>query len=151
MNKITVFFVLISFVISCKERVVRQPDNLIEKEVMIDILYDLSLLEAMKYQTIKPLENYNLNPSHYIFKKYKIDSIQFIQNNMYYAADYKTYKKMNEEITARLDKNKMQLEALIKKQENKALALEKVKSKQKKQSDSLAKIKKATREIITPK
>lgn len=142
MNKIIVFFVLISFIFSCKEEVVKKPDNLIEKEVMVDIMYDLSLLEAMRFQTVKPLENYNLNPSHYIFKKYKIDSVQFIQNNMFYAADYKAYKKMNEEINARLDKNKILIEALIKKQKSKVIALEKAKSKPKKQSDSLVKIKK---------
>ena len=133
--------------ISCKEPAVKKPAILIEKEVMIDIMYDLSLLEAMKFQTVKPLENYNLNPSHYIFKKYKIDSLQFVQNNMYYAADYKAYKKMNEAINERLDKNKIALEALIKKQKSKAVALEKAKSKRKKQSDSLAKIKNYRKEL----
>jgi Domain of unknown function (DUF4296) len=141
MFKRILFLGLIILMISCKEQTVKKPDILIEKDVMIDIMYDLSLLEAMRFQTVKPLEKYNLNPSHYIYKKYKIDSVQFVQNNMYYAADYKEYKKMNEEINARLDKNKIVLEALIKKQKSKAVALEKLKSKRKKQSDSLAKIK----------
>lgn len=125
--------------ISCKEEVVKKPDNLIEKEVMIDILYDLSLLEAIKFQTVKPLEKYNLNPSQYIYKKYKIDSLQFVQNNMYYASDYKEYKKMNEAINQRLDKNKILVEAAIEKEKKKAILLEKTKSKLQKKADSLSK------------
>lgn len=139
MPKKFLLFVLFSLFISCKEEVVKKPDNLIEKEVMIDMLYDLSLLEAIKFQTVKPLEKYNLNPSQYIYKKYKIDSLQFVQNNMYYASDYKAYKKMNEVINQRLDKNKILVEAAIKKEEKKSLLQEKLKSKVKKKSDSLSK------------
>ncbi len=125
--------------ISCKEEVVKKPENLIEKEVMVDILYDLSLLEAINFQTSKPLESYKLTPSQYIYRKYKIDSLEFVQNNMYYASDYKTYKKMNEQINARLDKNKILMEAVIKKEKKKALFLEKSKSKK---TDSISKQKK---------
>lgn len=139
MPKKFLLFVLFSLFISCKEEVVKKPDNLIEKEVMIDMLYDLSLLEAIKFQTVKPLKKYNLNPSQYIYKKYKIDSLQFVQNNMYYASDYKAYKKMNEVINQRLDKNKILVEAAIKKEEKKSLLQEKLKSKVKKKSDSLSK------------
>jgi hypothetical protein len=138
-KKIVLFFLLISLMISCKEEVVKKPENLIEKEVMVDILYDLSLLEAINFQTSKPLESYKLTPSQYIYRKYKIDSLEFVQNNMYYASDYKTYKKMNEQINARLDKNKILMEAVIKKEKKKALFLEKSKSKK---TDSISKQKK---------
>ena len=134
MNKIIVCFVLVSLIFSCKEAVIKKPENLIEKEVMVDILYDLSLLEAINFQTSKPLETYKLTPSQYIYQKYKIDSLQFAQNNMFYAADYKAYKKMNEQINARLDKNKILIEGVIKNEKKKALLLEKSKSKRKKKS-----------------
>jgi hypothetical protein len=120
--------------------VIKKPENLIEKEVMVDILYDLSLLEAINFQTSKPLEAYKLTPSQYIYQKYKIDSLQFAQNNMYYAADYKAYKKMNEQINTRLDKNKILIEGVIKKEKKRALLLEKSKSKRKKKSETLSKI-----------
>lgn len=140
MIKKVLFFVLIGFMISCKEEVVKKPENLIKKEVMVDILYDLSLLEAIQFQTSKPLETYKLTPSRYIYRKYKIDSLQFVKNNMYYASDYKLYKKMNEQINARLDKNKILIEAALEKEKKKALLLEKSKSKLKKKADSLSKI-----------
>jgi hypothetical protein len=140
MNKIIICFVLVSLIFSCKEAVIKKPENLIEKEVMVDILYDLSLLEAINFQTSKPLEAYKLTPSQYIYQKYKIDSLQFAQNNMYYAADYKAYKKMNEQINTRLDKNKILIEGVIKKEKKRALLLEKSKSKRKKKSETLSKI-----------
>lgn len=128
--------------ISCKEEVVKKPNNLIDKEVMVNILYDLAILEAIKFQPSNPLETYKVNPSQYIYRKYKIDSLQFVQNNMYYASDYKAYKKMNEQINTRLDKDKILIEAALKKEKKKALLLEKSKSKLKKKTDTLSKIKK---------
>lgn len=139
MIKKTLFFGILILLISCKEEVVKKPDNLIEKEVMVNILYDLSLLEAMKFQSTKPLEVYKVSPSQYLYRKYKIDSLQFFQSNIYYASDYKVYKKMNEQINERLDKNKILIEAKIKTEKKKALLLEKSKSKLQKKSDSLTK------------
>jgi hypothetical protein len=60
---------------------------------MIDVMYDLSILDAIKYQNPASLETYKINPSQYIYKKYKIDSAQFAQSNIYYASNYKDYKK----------------------------------------------------------
>jgi hypothetical protein len=42
-------------------------------------MYDLSILDAIKYQNPASLETYKINPSQYIYKKYKIDSAQFAQ------------------------------------------------------------------------
>ena len=80
-----------------------KPDNLIEKDKMIDILYDVSLLEAIKSQNISGgISNKNANI--YLYKKYKIDSVQFAQSNKYYASDIEEYKKMFEEVKSRLEK-----------------------------------------------
>ncbi len=80
-----------------------KPEKLIEKDKMVDILYDLSLLEAIKSQNINGgISNESAND--YLYKKYKIDSIQLVQNNKYYAADVEEYKKMFEEVKSRLAK-----------------------------------------------
>ncbi len=147
MNKRTLFFVLACFVISCKEEVVKKPANLIDEEVMVNIMYDISLLESIKYESLNPTETNKINPSQYIYLKYKIDSTQFIQSNMYYASDYKTYKKIYEQINARLVKNKALIEAKIEKEKNKTAVLKiaKEKIKAKKVADSLVKIKKSNK------
>jgi hypothetical protein len=113
MKKIIAGLVVLVF-FACKEEVVKKPNRLIEKEVMVDIMYDLSLFEAIKYQSPAVLDSNGIDSRKYIFKKYKIDSLQFAQSNVYYAADYVSYKEMFGQITKRLDKNKVAIEALIK-------------------------------------
>ena len=125
MKKGVLFFILISLILSCKEEVVKKPENLIEKEIMVDVMYDLALLEAIKYQSPDAIETHKINPDEYIYKKYKIDNTQFVRSNMYYASDYKEYKKMYDQINSRLVKNKSLLEEAIKNEKDKALLLKK--------------------------
>lgn len=80
--------------VSCKQ-VIDKPEQLIERDVMVDIMYDLSILEAMKYPNPTTLDTFKINPREYILKSI-IDSLQFTKNNVYYAADYKGYKLMFE-------------------------------------------------------
>ena len=125
MKKGVLFFILISLIFSCKEEVVKKPENLIEKEIMVDVMYDLALLEAIKYQSPNALQAHKINPDEYIYKKYKIDNTQFVRSNMYYASDYKEYKKMYDQINLRLVKKKSLLEEAIKNEKDKALLLKK--------------------------
>ena len=129
MKKGVLFFILISLIFSCKEEFVKKPENLIEKEIMVDVMYDLALLEAIKYQSPNALQSHKINPDEYIYKKYKIDNTQFVQSNMYYASDYKEYKKMYDQINSRLEKNKSLLEEAIKNEKDKSLLLKKKSTK----------------------
>ena len=129
MKKGVLFFILISLIFSCKEEVVKKPENLIEKDIMVDVMYDLALLEAIKYQSSNALQAHKINPDEYIYKKYKIDNTQFVRSNMYYASDYKEYKKMYDQINSRLKKNKSLLEEAIKNEKDKALLLKKKSTK----------------------
>lgn len=136
MKKIITLLVVLVF-ISCKEETVKEPKRLIEKKVMLDVMYDLSLLEAIKYKNPTVLDSNKINPRQYIFKKYKIDSLQFAQSNVYYAADYEEYKIMFEEITKRLEKNKKAVDAKIKAGKNKKNPAKKGVSAPAKTADSL--------------
>ena len=114
MRRIITFLAIGTLVVSCKDEVIEKPERLIDKDVMVDIMYDLSVLEAIKYQNPTSLDTFKINPRDYIYKKYKIDSLQFAKSNIYYAADYEDYKLMFEEITKRLDDTKKNVESLIK-------------------------------------
>jgi hypothetical protein len=114
MKKIISLLAIISLLISCKDEVVKKPNRLIEKEVMVNIMYDLSLLEAVKFQNPASLDTFKINPKKYIYKKYKIDSLQFIKSNAYYASDYEEYANIVDQVDARLTKNKAAVTALIK-------------------------------------
>ena len=135
---------LLTILVSCKNEIVKKPNRLIEKGEMVNIMYDLSILEAIKAQNPSSLVTYKINPNEYIYKKYKIDSIQFSQNNIYYASDYKRYKLMYEEVKSRLDKKKTLLDSVIKDKLKKDVLLKKTKHnlKVKREADSIIKVKK---------
>jgi len=99
--KNSILMVLLLVFVSCNNAI-EKPKNLIEKDKMIDILYDISLLEAIKTQNINGgIKNKDANQ--YIYKKYSIDSTQLAQSNKYYASDVEEYKKMFEEVKTRLE------------------------------------------------
>jgi len=100
--KMLILFFTILFIFGCQNSTVEKPSNLIEKDKMIAILYDVSLLEAIKSQNI----NGGITPeeiNEYIFKKYKIDSIQLVKSNKYYASDIVEYKKMYQKVKDQLE------------------------------------------------
>jgi hypothetical protein len=65
---------------------VDKPSKLIAEDKMIDVMYDLSILDAIKYQNPASLETYKINPSQYIYKSIKLTA-QFAQSNIYYASN----------------------------------------------------------------
>ena len=106
MKKIIALFILFSIVIGCQEAAVPKPDNLIDEDILVSILYDLSLLEAIKSQNPTVLETNNINPNTYIYSKYKIDSLQFAKSNKYYASDIKKYKEIVENVNKKIEEQK---------------------------------------------
>ena len=131
--------------LGCKDDLVKKPDVLIDKSKMMDIMYDLALLEAIKYQNPAVLDSNQIRPKQYIYKKYKIDSLQLAQNNVYYAADYKSYKIMFEEVVKRIANEKKRANAAVKLEQKKnnirMAKLKKKKQLDKKAKDSIAALK----------
>lgn len=114
MKKIIILVCGVLVLMGCNGNSIDKPNNLIGKEKMVDILYDISLLEAIKNQNI----NGGLSSkagNEYIYKKYKIDSLQLVKSNKYYAANIEEYKKMVEEVKARLTAETTKIEAEMKK------------------------------------
>jgi hypothetical protein len=144
--KKTVPFLAILTLLGCKEDLVKQPKHLIERAQMVNIMYDLSLLEAVKYQNPAVLDSNQIRPKQFIYKKYKIDSLQLAKNNVYYASDYKNYKIMFDEVVKRIEKDKKKVSTLLKAEEKKnKIRLAKLKNKKQqvvKAKDSLQTIRK---------
>lgn len=129
MKKVVLFLAILTF-LGCKDDLVKQPKRLIERSQMVNIMYDLSLLDAIKYQNPAVLDSNQINPKQYIYKKYGVDSLQLAQNNVYYASDYTNYKLMFDEVVKRIENDKKKARALIKAEEKKnKLRLAKLKMK----------------------
>ena len=143
MKKTVSFFIILIVLVGWLKELVKEPKHLIEREKMVNIMYDLSLLEAMKVENPVLMDSFKYNSNQYIYKKYKIDSVQFAQSNIYYAADYKEYEKMYIQIKARLDKEKTLVNSLMKAEAKKEMLKAKKlkKLKVKKEADSIKKAK----------
>ncbi|MBE8727217.1 DUF4296 domain-containing protein [Flavobacterium hungaricum] len=120
MKNFIVLLLVLVLSVSCKKELVKQPAKLIERGKMVDIMYDLSLLDAIRYQKPLSLDSIDSSPTKFILKKYKVDSLQFAQNNIYYAADYETYKDMFDEVSDRLARNQRAVDSIVKLEEKKA-------------------------------
>ena len=96
------FFAL--FVVSCSKNPIPKPDNLLDEETMINILYDISLLQAIDGSMPNKLMEQDIKMDQYIFEKYKIDSTTYRQNQLYYAGDARKYKKIYDKDLERLEK-----------------------------------------------
>ncbi|MEM0576138.1 DUF4296 domain-containing protein [Flavobacterium polysaccharolyticum] len=120
MRKGILFFaLLVSFVGCRKEETVKTPKKLIDKAVMVNVFYDLALLEASKYQMMSKTEYQKISPKEFILKKYKIDSAQFSQSNIYYAFSIEEYKAMFEQVQKRLQTNSDKMDTIIKRKQEK--------------------------------
>ena len=137
MKKIIILLAIVLVFISCKDEAVKEPNSLIEKETMVNIMYDLSVLDGIKYQNPASLDSFKINPKKYIYNKYKIDSLQFAQSNIYYASNYEEYSAIVDEVNARLVNNKAETTALIKAEAKKKKTIKKPILPKKKALDSL--------------
>lgn len=114
MSKKSIVLGLIVLFFGCNSNSVEKPKNLIDKDKMVAILYDISLLEAIKTQNINGGITVKMG-NDYIYKKYKIDSIQFVKSNKYYASDIEEYKKMFEKVKEKLNAATLMIDTEMKK------------------------------------
>jgi hypothetical protein len=120
------FFIIIGVMfLSCSKGSVPKPDKLIDKDIMVDIIYDTSILQATDGVRAERLAQSNVKIADYIYRKYNIDSVSYYQNHKYYASDLRVYKKMYKEVLARIEKAKIEVDTLIQ-QKNKGKMLKEV-------------------------
>lgn len=104
------FLFLSLFVFSCSKNPAPKPDNLLDEEVMVDIIYDISILQATDGSMPYKLTEHNIKMDQYILDKYKIDSTTYRQNQKYYAANARKYKKIYKKVIERLEQEKIKVE-----------------------------------------
>lgn len=135
MKRFLVFILISFFVLSCNNiDKPKKPDNLISKNKMIDIITDISLVNAAKGVDRKLVEEKGINIENYVYKKYAIDSLQFAKSNNYYAYDVKEYEDIYAQVKLRLEQQKAKFE--------------KLKEKEKKEKDSIRNAKRKKRDSL---
>jgi hypothetical protein len=116
MKKYFLLLVLLSMA-SCQQKAIEEPANLISRDKMKQIIYDLSLLQGIKGVSPAALDSNGINPATYVYKKYKIDSLQFAKSDQYYAVEnIKEYAKMYEDISKLVGEEKMRIDSQLSKE-----------------------------------
>jgi len=111
------------FLFACGSKEIEKPDPLLSEKQMEDILYDISLLQAIKSVNPSVLDSNRVDSKRYIYKKYDIDSVTFAKNHAYYAANLEQYEKIQKRIVERLklDKEKYPVSPMAKKENSSRL------------------------------
>ncbi len=130
MKRVVIFFILI-VLYSCVEKVIEKPENLISEEKMTAILFDIALMQAAKSTNSSVLENNGIEIMPMIYDKYEIDSVQFVQSDLYYASVPLVYQSIYESVESRIEERRAKLEEARKQK------ADSVRSQTKKLTDSL--------------
>ena len=127
MRHIFYILILISLVGCSSGDRPKKPKDLIAKDKMSDIMYDLYILNAAKGVNRKLLELNGIMPSDYVYDKYGIDSLQFAKSNTYYAYDTEVYTSIIDKMKAHLEKDKELYENLTEEDQKVEDSLKKIK------------------------
>lgn len=107
--KKVVTLICFCFLLSCGEKLIEEPANLIPRDKMVLILKDMSILNAAKGINIGMLKDNGIDPTNYVFSKYEIDSAQFVESNRYYASLPLEYEAIYTEIDEIIEKEKTEI------------------------------------------
>ncbi len=116
------FLILISIVLlsSCEDiKKPEKPENLISKQTMIQVLTDAYLSNAARSLNSREIRDNALQLDSIIYKKYGIDSLQFVKSNAFYISDMTVYTELFEGVEKSLDAHKKLADSLAR--ENKKL------------------------------
>lgn len=113
MKQIVYIFIISLFVTSCTSRTIyKKPKNLIEKEKMINLWTDIYIAKGARTVKTKDLKK-NINYIPFVLEKYKVDSTQFSESNIYYISRIDEYEKMFQEVENRLEKLKKKYQPTV--------------------------------------
>ncbi len=100
------YFMVLTTLFACSEEVIEKPENLIPKDQMVEILYDLAIINSAKKSNPSYLTERGIEAMPFIYRRYDIDSLQFVQSDIYYASRPSEYEEIYSILEARLEKEK---------------------------------------------
>lgn len=79
---------------------------------MIDVLTELSIVQAARNYNKTNLERIGVMPDEYVYNKFDIDSLQLQRSISYYSENYIQYDRMYDSVKARVQLMKNRLDSL---------------------------------------
>jgi hypothetical protein len=97
-----IFYFVFALLLGCAEKQLDKPGNLLSKEEMTAILFDISALNAIDGTYPNVLERNDLSVMEYVYEKYGIDSAQFASSDLYYASIPVEYEAIYQALEERM-------------------------------------------------
>tara|TARA_B100001559_G_C16287207_1_gene523409 strand:- start:236 stop:709 length:474 start_codon:yes stop_codon:yes gene_type:complete len=111
--RIILTLIILVIVQSCKDFNNKKPENLISEDKMVEILFDLEIINAARGDNKKIIEEKISNINNYLQNKYKIGIDQFENSISYYSSDILKYSMIIQEVEQKLDSTKNLIEKKI--------------------------------------
>ena len=109
----TIFYFVLFISFSCDNFNDQEPDNLIEPEKMANILLDIELLRSIKSTNASDEYKESALGDLYLYKKYKVDSLQIVESKKYYSKYPKKYLAIYKSVEERLKLMKDSLNQIV--------------------------------------
>jgi hypothetical protein len=115
--KTTVYLFLSIFLMACVPKAIEEPEDLIPKDQMVDLLVDMYI--ATKTRNIKTVKlEKNKNYMSFVFEKHKIDSTRFKASNEYYLYNTDKYQDIYKLVNLRIKDSLNKYEKPLKKKDS---------------------------------
>ena len=139
MKKYSWCFILVLIAVSCREEAVPKPDDLLSKEKMAEILYDVTLINSVKGVNKSKLEETNMHLDTYLYEKHEIDSLQFLKSNNYYATYPMIYNEIYGLVEAKFQKERTDIGKQLEAEQKRKDSIQEAKKEERKKNDTLPK------------
>ena len=110
MKRVLFLILILLLVTRCSEKVIEKPEDLIARDKMVEILFDMALINAGKAIDPNIMDQNQIEPMSYIYRKYEIDSARFVKSDLYYASVPLEYEAIYKELEERLDAERKRME-----------------------------------------
>lgn len=112
MRKLSAILLVLACIISCTSNTIyKEPDDLINKGLMIDLILDIEIANASRnLVNTKGVRVAEYMPL--VYEKFGIDSARFTRSNFYYSTKIDDYSKMLQEVQKKLETMQKELETV---------------------------------------
>ena len=113
MRTFLLLLILLVSLASCQDvERMEKPDDLIPHDKMVDVLVELSLLQGAKTANKSMYQQMGMSHGKYVWERFDIDSLQFVESSNYYAENYDEYEDIYLEVQSRLEAIRVKYDSL---------------------------------------
>lgn len=95
---------------ACTEAVVEKPEDLIPEAEMVDIYFDISLINASRNSGYDKFLEYGVDTRDYLYKKFDIDSARLASSSAFYTSKPLVHERIYTRVEEKLDSLKALLD-----------------------------------------